>query len=66
MLRSDSCADVTIEGSEDGELPKETIQLYNFDVHEKGVTFPGDGNSHEPGPGPIEAEVRIASKRKSL
>lgn len=64
--RSDSCADVTIEGSEDGQLPKKTIQLYDFSGHKKGVTFPGDGRSHDHGPGPIPAEVRIASSRKSL
>ncbi|KAF9153895.1 hypothetical protein BG015_002375 [Linnemannia schmuckeri] len=61
-----NCADITIEGSGDGKLPKKMIQLYDFKGHKKGVTFPGDGRSHDHGRGPIAAEVKIASRRKSL
>ncbi|KAF9098582.1 hypothetical protein BGX23_005885 [Mortierella sp. AD031] len=61
-----NCADVTIEGVKDGKLPKKTIQLYDFGNHKKKVTFPGDGRSHDHGPGPISAEVKVASRRKSL
>lgn len=66
MLRFHSCADVTIVGTKGGALPKKTIQLYDFAGHKKGITFKGDGHSHDHGPGPIMSEVKIASRRKSL
>ncbi|KAG0212840.1 dodecenoyl-CoA isomerase [Mortierella sp. GBA30] len=61
-----NCADVTITGKEDGMLPKKTIQIYNFKGHQRGVTFPGDGNSHGHGPGPLESEVKEATRPKTV
>ncbi|KAF9356202.1 hypothetical protein BGX26_005592 [Mortierella sp. AD094] len=61
-----NCADVTIQGNKNGRLPRQTIQIYNFGNHKKGVTFPGDGNSRRAGPGPIKKEVEEATRRKSL
>ncbi|KAG0360552.1 hypothetical protein BG005_010469 [Podila minutissima] len=51
-----NCADVTIKGKNGGQLPKKTIQIYDFKGYKQDVTFDGDGNSHSSGPGPIESE----------
>lgn len=54
--KKNSCADVTIKGKNGGQLPKKTIQIYDFKGYKQDVTFDGDGNSHSSGPGPIESE----------
>jgi len=43
---------------DNGELPKKTIRIYDFNGYKKGVTFDGDGNSHSHGAGPIKSEVK--------
>ncbi|KAG0379649.1 hypothetical protein BGX24_012289 [Mortierella sp. AD032] len=58
-----NCADVTVEGTEDGSLPETTIQLYNFGNHPK-KSFPGDHLTK--GHGPLPNEAKVASSRKSL
>ncbi|KAF9964057.1 hypothetical protein BGZ70_006987 [Mortierella alpina] len=47
-------------------IPDNTIQLYDFKGHKQKVTFPGDGNSHHRGPGPMASEVKTASGRKTI
>ncbi|KAF9177835.1 hypothetical protein BGZ51_008345, partial [Haplosporangium sp. Z 767] len=57
------CADVTIQGVKNGKLPSKMMQKYDFKGVKQGVTFPGDGRSHETSSGPIRSEV-IANSRK--
>ncbi|KAG0091063.1 hypothetical protein BGZ93_009010 [Podila epicladia] len=57
-----NCADVTIKGVKDGELPKKTIQIYDFKGHKMDVTFDGDGNSHSLGPGPSKSEIEANTR----
>ena len=57
-----SCADVTIEGKPNGQLPSKKMQVYNVKGY-KQKTFPGDGRSHNSGSGPIKIEVAANTKK---
>ncbi|KAF8924245.1 hypothetical protein BGZ58_002001 [Dissophora ornata] len=52
-----NCADVTIVGAENGNLPSKMRQVYSFKGVKQGKTFPGDGRSQSRGPGPIKGEI---------
>ncbi|KAF9910560.1 hypothetical protein EC991_006119 [Linnemannia zychae] len=54
-----NCADVTIKGVKNGKLPSKMMKMYDFKAKgvKSGVTFPGDGRSHDRGNGPIKSEV---------
>jgi hypothetical protein len=54
-----SCADVSIQGVKNGKLPSKMMKMYDFKAKgiKTGVTFPGDGKSHDRGAGPSKAEI---------
>ncbi|KAF9346818.1 hypothetical protein BGX26_001671 [Mortierella sp. AD094] len=51
-----NCADVSIEGVDDGELPSKSIEIVDFAGHRQDVTAPGDG-AEDVGKGPERDEV---------
>ncbi|KAF9967454.1 hypothetical protein BGZ70_009448 [Mortierella alpina] len=55
-----NCADVRIQGVKGGKLPSKMMQRYDYKAKgvRRGVTFPGDGKSHERGSGPNKSEER--------
>lgn len=54
-----SCADVSIKGVKNGKLPSKMMKMYDFKAKgvKTGVTFPGDGKSHDRGAGPSKSEI---------
>ncbi|KAF8945609.1 hypothetical protein BGZ47_002322 [Haplosporangium gracile] len=54
-----NCADVSIQGVKNGKLPSKMMKMYDFKAKgvKTGVTFPGDGKSHDRGVGPSKSEI---------